>query len=395
MDIRPPVPRSPKDPRRQRPVVPYTPAPQPLPVAPAEEHLQTIQLNDPQTDLGKQKTKRPKKLWKIILSIFVVLVVAVGVAGVLWYQRSLSPVSDDESQLVSVTIESGSSPSMIANQLEAEGLVRNAYAFRIHAKVTNTENFLQAGAYRLSPAYSTPEIIEHLTNGKTDTFDITFLPGATLADNKKVLLAAGFSESAVDTAFAATYDSPLFAGKPASADLEGYIYGETYRFNANVTVNEILAHSFDAYYTVIEQNDLVAKFDAQGLSLFQGITLASIIQRESGGDDKAQIASVFYNRLAIGMELGSDVTYQYIADKEGVARDTNLDSPYNTRRYAGLPPGPIAAPGVESLIAVGQPASTDYLFFLSGDDNVTYYGRTIEEHEQNIANHCQAKCQII
>ena len=93
--------------------------------------------------------------------------------------------------------------------------------------------------------------------------------------------------------------------------------------------------------------------------------------------------------------LGSDVTYQYITDKLGVPRDINYDSPYNTRRFAGLPPGPIASPGKDALIAVGAPATSDYLFFLSGDDNVTYFARTVEEHEANIRNHCQQKCEII
>ena len=95
------------------------------------------------------------------------------------------------------------------------------------------------------------------------------------------------------------------------------------------------------------------------------------------------------------MPLGSDVTYQYIADKTGVTRDPNLDSPYNTRRYAGLPPGPIATPGLSALQAVAEPEDSDYLYFLSGDDHVTYYGRTLKEHEANIANHCKVKCQII
>ena len=146
---------------------------------------------------------------------------------------------------------------------------------------------------------------------------------------------------------------------------------------------------------MLEQNQLQEAFAEQGLSLYEGITLASIIQREAIGGDEPQIAQVFYSRLSIGMELGSDVTYQYIADKTGVARDVNLDSPYNTRRYVGLPPGPIASPGVDALLATANPAEGDYLYFLSGDDDVTYFARTLEEHETNIREHCQQKCQII
>ena len=96
--------------------------------------------------------------------------------------------------------------------------------------------------------------------------------------------------------------------------------------------------------------------------------------------------------MKAGMTLGSDVTYQYAADKLGVARDPNLDSPYNTRKYKGLPPGPISSPGLSALQAAAAPASGDYLFFLSGDDNKTYFAHTNEQHEQNILQHCQKKC---
>lgn len=366
-------------------------APEPAPQQPVG-----MQLDDPKTGLNRPKKRGVKRILLIIISILLVILVAGGVAGALWYQRALSAVGGDDSQLTAVTIQSGSSPSSIANQLEAEGLIRSAYAFRIHTKLNNTENFLQAGSYRLSPGYTTPEIVEHLTNGNTDTFDITFLPGATLADNKKVLLAAGFSEEEVDSAYRATYDTPLFAGKPSNMDLEGYIYPETYRFSSTATVEEILLHSFETYYGVVERNNLVARFDALGMNLYQGITFASIIEKESSaGSDQAQISQVFHSRLAIGMELGSDPTYQYITDKLGVPRDINYDSPYNTRRYPDLPPGPIAVPAEDALIAAANPAQGDYLYFLSGDDDVTYFSRSLSEHEQNIANHCQVKCQLI
>ena len=212
-----------------------------------------------------------------------------------------------------------------------------------------------------------------------------------------MLIAAGYGDAEVDAALSKSYDSPLFEGKPASADLEGYIYGETYSFGTDTSVEAILEHVFEEFYSVIEENGLVAKYQAQGLSLYEGITLASIIQREASqkGDDMPQIAQVFYSRLELGMPLGSDVTYQYIADKTGVARDPGLDSPYNTRRYAGLPPGPIATPGEKALLAVAAPAQGNYLYFLSGDDNVTYFGRTLDEHEANIVSHCQEKCKII
>ena len=121
--------------------------------------------------------------------------------------------------------------------------------------------------------------------------------------------------------------------------------------------------------------------------------MASIIQREvSNPEDQRIVAQVFYRRLAEGMRLESDVTYQYICDKLGVPRDVKYDSPYNTRLYAGLPIGPISNPGRSALLAVASPADTNYLYFLSGDNDITYFAYTNEEHEQNRENYCAIKC---
>ncbi len=298
--------------------------------------------------------------------------------------------------MVRVTIKPGTSPEGIASQLKENNLIRNEVAFNWYVRAENKSGLLQAGAYRLGKGEDVPTIVKHLTSGTTDTFDITFLPGATLADHRKVLLDAGYSEVDVDAALNKTYDSPLFAGKPATADLEGYIYGETYSFGATATPQEILTYVFDHFYTVVKQEKLEEAYKQRGFNLYQGITLASIIQREvATPEDAAQVSQVFQLRLSRDMPLGSDVTYQYIADKTGQERSVDLDSPYNTRKYPGLPPGPISSPGLASLKAVARPAAGDYLYFLSGDDDKTYFARTNEEHEQNIREHCQKKCQII
>ncbi len=342
-----------------------------------------------------QKRKMPKAMWILAILVGLVLVTAGGIWW--WYQSQLAPVDSQKTEKVAVTIEAGSSPGNIAQTLKEHAVIRSETAFLWYTRLSGVQNKLQAGVYQLSPSESTPQIVEHMVQGRVNTLTITFLPGNTLKANRQVLLDAGYTAQEVDTALAARYNSPLFDGKPANTDLEGYIYGETYTFGANATVEQVLTHTFEEYYSVIEEYDLRAKFQKQGLSLFEGITLASIIQREASqaGDDMPQIAEVFYNRLAAGMPLGSDVTYQYIADKTGVARDPQLDSPYNTRRYAGLPPGPISAPGVKALQATAEPAKGTYFYFLSGDDDITYFGRTFEEHEANIRNHCQLKCQIL
>jgi len=395
--VGPPRPAQPLAPRPFQPVptqpqpLSTTPTPDLTPVAPPVS--QPIQPNT--AGLKVKKSSKGKKIALFTLLGLFIIILGLAAAGYSWYQSQLSPVGSNKDELVKVTIPKDSAPSTIGQILKEKNVIRSEEAFALYTRISKTQNSLQAGAYRISPSESTPEIVEHLTSGRVDTFDITFLPGSTLAQNRQVLIKAGFSESEVDAGLSASYDSPLFDGKPASADLEGYIYGETYKFGSDATVKEILAHTFEIYNEFVSENDLVAKFKAQDLTLYQGIILASIVQRESIGGDEPEIASVFYNRLANGTELGSDVTYQYIADKTGVARDVNLDSPYNTRRYTGLPPGPIAAPGKNALLAVANPAQTDYLFFLSGDDDVTYYGTTLAEHEENIKAHCQQKCSIL
>lgn len=369
-----------------QPVEPSGPQPTfaPQPIAPEPEH---------------PPKKSRKKIVLIIVLSFLALVIASVVAGWLWFQAMLAPVNADNEEKVKVSVVEGSTPTQIAGTLKEAGVIRDETVFLWYTRFTDVQNVLQAGVYRLSPSEKLSDIVDHLVKGNTDTFSITFLPGATLAQNRTVLIEAGYNEEEVDAALKASYTTPLFAGKPATADLEGYIWGETYSFAADASVEEILVHTFEIYYQSITANGLVAAFEARGLSLYQGITLASIVQRESIGGDEADIASVFYNRLAIDMPLGSDVTYQYIADKQGVSRDDasviNIDSPYNTRRYPGLPPGPIAVPGLAALKGTATPNDTDYLFFLSGDDDVTYFARTNEEHEQNKAAHCQKKCLII
>lgn len=393
-DIRPP---------QKLPTQP-TPASQPAPVAEPEptdapaasEYTGDIQ---PQEETPPKKLSTPKKsrrwLWWIVLTVFAVIAASVTSVA-LWYNQQLDSLNPNSKQLVNITVSEGTSGSSLGDTLESEGVIRNSTAFSWYLRLNGNSSQLQAGVYKVGPGQTVPEIVEIITSGETETFRLTFLPGDTLEEHRKVFIKAGYEASVVDAALEKTYGHPLLKTKPKSADLEGYIYGETYEFFVDATPEQILTRTFDEMYKVIVDNDLEAKYKKQGLSLFEGITLASIIQREVNTPaDQAQVAQVFLLRMKRGMQLGSDVTYQYIADKTGQERDVNLDSPYNTRRYAGLPPGPISSPGETALVAVGNPAKGDYVYFLSGDDDKTYFAKTNAEHEANIKNHCEKKCQIL
>lgn len=373
-----------------------------MPPSPSGQNtVQTPQLAPiPQQPIQDIPPKKPKsrKVKKIILwilgGLLALLLLAAG-AAYLWYTQSLQPVDAASKEKVQMEIVTGSSPSDIAELLEQKQLIKSKYAFDIYTRISGTRNKLQAGTYSLSPAESTQGIVEHLVSGKTEQVTITFLPGATLAQGREVLIKAGYSETEVDAALNKKYDHPLFQNKPEATDLEGYLWGDTYAFETGTSVEKILEETFDHYYQVVQTEKLVEAFRQENLNLYQGITLASIVQREvPHATDQKQVSQVFFSRLAVGMQLGSDVTYQYAAKKLGVPPNPSLDSPYNTRKYTGLPPGPIATPGKSALTSVAHPATGDYMFFLSGDDDVTYFARTSDEHEANIKNHCQKKCSI-
>lgn len=357
----------------------------------------------PETGLNPRGKRRKRMLLWSIAAVASVLI-GIAVACLLWYQSQLRPADPQADRYIAITIQAGMTPDAIGELLEEQGVIRNDIAFNIYTRLTSARHRLQAGSYKLTPAESTPQIVDHLVSGRVEQMSITFYPGAVLADNTasdsttdvtSVLIRAGFSEDEIKAALQKQYDHPVFEGKPANMDIEGYVYGETYQFNGDATVEDILIRTFDQLHDVIQRENLKDRFAARGLTLYQGITLASIIQKEARGGDEAQIAQVFFKRLGMDMALGADATYQYIADKLGVQRDTNLDSPYNTRRYQGLPPGPISAPGSASLLAVANPADGDYLYYLHGDDQKPHFSYTLAEHEANIRNYCQIQCQFL
>ena len=237
---------------------------------------------------------------------------------------------------------------------------------------------------------------------KAEVFNFTIRPGETIFDIKANLSAVGYSAEEIEEAFNAEYDFPFLSGRPEGASLEGYLFGETYEFYKSVTVKEILEKYLTKMGEVIAENNLEERYEARGLSLFEGITLASIVQKEAPGPEMGTVAQVFLSRLGYGWKLGSDVTVSYALDVEDPEREIyrdnaaalNINSCYNTRLFTGLPCGPIANPGLTALLAVAEPTDTGYLYFLTGDDGMMYYGYTEAEHNQNIRLHCKVLCNV-
>jgi UPF0755 protein len=256
-------------------------------------------------------------------------------------------------------------------------------------KLTN----LKTGNYVFMPNQSPQEIVDWLNEGRVDTVKVTILPGQTLTKIKDKLIKDGYSAEAIDAAFAQSYaEHPLFAGKPAGTSLEGYIFPETYFVSSDTTVEQLLTITFDEFEKQIQNSDLRAALAAQNLTLYQGITLASIIEKEVAGKDQRQVSQVFHKRLDSGMPLGADATYKYAAMLMQIAPTADIDSPYNTRIHNGLPPGPIANFQIAALEAAANPADGSYLYFVSGDDGNNYFAHTLAEHEANISKYCKKLC---
>jgi len=384
MDILPPPKREPK-----------------LPVAPQPPAEKVTPVNDPvpaQLTLNRKPPFfRQKKFW-IFAAIGVVIAAIISTA--VWYNWALQPVNKNDQQNVRLIVTSGETSREIIDNLAAQGLVRSKLATRIYIDLSGKKDKLQAGGYLLAKNMKVSDIVEHIASGKTDELNITILPGLTLkelADSQVdgSLAQQGFSKEEIEAAFTASYNSPLLADRPQGQTLEGYIFPETYRMNAGDKLNTVFERAFDELYQKLKNDGLIEKFAARGLNLHQALTLASIVGREvANPTEQKQVAQVFYSRLAQNMVLGADATFEYAAEQLGVTPAVDIDSPYNTRTNPGLPPGPIANMNYTALQAVADPAPGDYLYFVSGDDGKTYFARTFEEHEANIAAHCHDLCNL-
>ncbi len=385
------------------------------PIAPLDTSM-TV----PHSDESRLRSPRRSRLTWIIAGIVALLLVVASVVAFWWYEQQLQPVDSTNHDPVRVEIKQGTSFTEITTLLHERGLIRSTFAFGLYAKLHGSPG-VQASTCSLSKADAAAAILDKLAKGCHDFVSVTFYPGATIEKPlykppsatidqdkmyiKGVLLAAGYEAKEIDAALAKQYTGELFADKPSGTSLEGYVFGETYFVDKKASVEDILKDTFAHMTTVVKRNDLVSKFRAQGLTLYQGITMASIVQRELNCEGKPteerkqrcygyqqHIAQVFLKRYKEGISLGSDVTFIYAADQMKVAPTVNLESPYNTRNRVGLPPGPIASPGELALKAVANPTATEDLYFIAGDDGLIYFAKDNAGHVRNIKQHCQILC---
>jgi UPF0755 protein len=325
---------------------------------------------------------------RIIMLLVVIAVLGLGGSVIVHqrYNHNLQPVGSS-TQEVHVTILPGTSSSTIAQKLLSVHLIRSAQTFEWYVNTHNIRDKLQAGTYSFSESMSTADIAEAIAAGKVATDLITILPGQRVDQIKNTFNDADFKPAAIAAAFQAKQyrgNYPALADNPTNASLEGFLFPETYQLTADTDPSEIVSEALKQMQKHLTP-DIRAGFAKQGLTTYQGVTLASIVEQEvPKQSDRYQVAQVFLLRLKRGMTLGSDVTVFY-------AKAVHNNS-YDTTEHKGLPPGPIGSVSDGALKAVAHPASTNWMYFVSGDNDTTYFSHTLAEHEANVAKYCHQKC---
>lgn len=302
----------------------------------------------------------------------------------------------------------GTPTAQIIEDLHGRGIVRSRLIFRLVLRVSGFQSKLQPGTFDLSGAASYAEIIRRLASGglSAEEFELKIIEGWDLRDIKKALEDAGYAragelylwtgEPAVDNTGRADGPpdlSPEFtflADKPPAVGLEGYLFPDTYRIFRDATTEDVirkLLGNFDRRLTP-EMRQRVA---ASGHSLFEVVTVASVVEREARRpEDRRKVADIFWRRLAAGIPLQSCATVNYVtgADRPAAtAEDMAIDSPFNTYKYRGLPLGPIGNPGLDSIVAALDPEPNEYWYFLNDADGNIHFSRTLDEHNANKAKY--------
>jgi len=311
------------------------------------------------------------------ISILLGIILIGIIIGIFWWQNGLLALDSTNKNTKIFIVHTGEGVREIANNLKAQGLIRDPIVFFLLIRQKGFDKQIQAGDFRLSPSMNANEVAANLTHGILDIW-VTF-PEGIRADEIADILKAKIPS------FQESWRTELIAQ-------EGYLFPDTYLIPKDADIKLILSlfkNNFDKkYQTVITDT-------STSLTQNQVIIIASMVEREAKTEsERPLVASVILNRLSIGMKLDIDATIQYALGystsekswwkKNLTVDDLSIDSPYNTRLVAGLPPGPISNPGLSAILATLKSAKTDYLYYMTDGKGITHFAKTVEEHNANI-----------
>ncbi len=311
---------------------------------------------------------------KILITLAILTTVLI--IAVLWWKNGLSAVSPSDKKPHIFVVEKGQGIREISKNLKDQGLIKDQIVFFLLTKKLGLDKKIEAGDYRLYPSMSAVQIVTNLTHGTLDTW-VTIPEGNRTAEIAEIL------KNQVPS-YKDSWRAEL-------ENNEGYLFPDTYLIPKDADVKlviSIMRNNFELKYSTLETSK-------NGLTKDQVVTVASLVEREARFDkDRSLIASVILNRLNLGMKLDIDATLQYaLGYQEAEKRwwkktltdnDKAINSPYNTYRNGGLPPTPISNPGLASLDAVINPATTNFLYYISDSKGNNHYATTIQGHEENI-----------
>jgi UPF0755 protein len=321
--------------------------------------------------------------------VLLVLVSAVASAAYVLYDRVNQPFRGYSGVDQRVDIPAGAGTNAIRQRLIDGGVIRDALTFRLALWRTGYARRLQAGEYRFDRPMTPIEVLGKIARGEVELVQITFPEGLTIAEMSALYESNGFG-SAASFVEASRDASEIHAVDPAAHDLEGYLFPDTYAIPRRSDAARLVRAMTNRFLQVLTP-ELRQTAEARGLSVRQLVTLASLVEKETArAEERPLVAAVYSNRLKIGMGLQCDPTVIYALLAAGRydgnlrREDLTFDSPYNTYRYAGLPPGPIAAPGKGALEAAARPADVNYIYFVSRNDGSHAFARTLDEHNRNV-----------
>jgi len=348
-----------------------------------------------------ERQSEAKVVRKIVFIITLILIIGVGAiagGGYFYINSALKPADPNNQTEKNIEIPIGSTSSGIGKILESKGIIKDARVFKYYVKLKNEAGFM-AGDYKLSPSMTIPEIISNLKTGKVVeevVFKLTIPEGKQLKQIASIIaektnrdpneVLNKLNDQAFISSLMKKYPDILtndIMNENVLHPLEGYLFPATYPFyKEDPTIEEIVYVMLDKTANVLK--NYRGEMEAKGMSVHQLLTMASLVEEEATERvDRDQISSVFYNRIEAGMPLQTDPTVLYAQGEHKdkvLYKDLEVDSPYNTYKYPGLTPGPIANAGETSIQAALKPADSDFYYFLATSTGEVLFSKTLEEH---------------
>lgn len=314
-----------------------------------------------------------KKFLSILIILFILLIIAGG-AGIYWFLHYQSP------EIAVVEFPKGTSLRTLTGQLQRAKVIPHAKAFEWFVRLQKKDKQIKSGEYEFEKGLKPHQVLTILVEGRIKYYPITIPEGYNLKDMEKLFIGRGLTTKEEWASIITKYET---AGNP----LEGYLFPNTYYLEKSTTIHHLVDQMMEQMkLQITPERELRLK--EMGFTVNQWVTLASIVEKETGlAGERPQIASVFLNRLKIGMPLQTDPTVIYgIKNFDGNLTREHLQTnhPYNTYTRPGLPPGPICSPGLESLLAILNPAKEEYLYFVAKGDGSHYFSKTLEEHNEAV-----------